>query len=599
MKTKYLLFALSIMIVLSSCGKIMDGLNQNTTKTEAVNAIENESNDNAGTAKKSKVVDEKFLNSIHYVSNDATETEQVVRGDGTIIMRTTSRDNENLSIIEDIYDNEPNFIQKTYYGEKIVISTYSIAETGVDYTTKDLSSRTIVYDTNGKEIGLEIDNQNVRFSAKNKLFYNEYTDNVGSFDLRIYDTDTKKSEKMKHKYLSHFSDFIVNSSSSWDKTDAPYETLIYDINMNPVKQIKGYTMTSDLKIAGQKYMVMKKVSTQSYIDYNEKDWYNYMDDHFNFLFDEDVRTVVYNSDNSIATVNRDDIEFDYDFVNRKQVGETRAYAGYENNFERLRIIKDKYEATASYIKTINSPAYDYVDTRYYEGKVLFFGHNYIDKEPSLDVYDERANLLLKAEDLTSVFEDEGLFLLDYQTLYDFDLNVVKKFDTKIILDRYSKFGKVFFADSNDDNYQDRETFNLYDIDFNILIPEVTKINTYLSDDYIILSKKKNTYILDKNLNPTKTIVDRRLNINHWYNDVKYYNFKDLDTNRAGVMDPDFNILVDGLKSATYLQEKYFTYLNGFKYGLMDYEGNVLLSYSIFDTMSEDSVRDDYKIKYVE
>ena len=599
MKTKYLLFALSIMIVLSSCGKIMDGLNQNTIKTEAVNAIENESNDNASTAKKSKVVDEKFLNSIHYVSNDATETEQVVRGDGTIIMRTTSRDNENLSIIEDIYDNEPNFIQKTYYGEKIVISTYSIAETGVDYTTKDLSSRTIVYDTTGKEIGLEIDNQNIRFSAKNKLFYNEYTDNVGSFDLRIYDTDTKKSEKMKHKYLSHFSDFIVNSSSSWDKTDAPYETLIYDINMNPVKQIKGYTMTSDLKIAGQKYMVMMRVSTQSYIDYNDKPWYNYMDDHFNFLFDKDVRNIVYNTENPVATMSRDDIEFDYDFVNRKQVGDSRPYSGYQDNYERLRKIKDKYEATASYIKEKNKKNYDYVDTRYYEGKVLFFGHNYTDDQRSLDIYDEQANLKLQAEDLTSIFEDEGMFLLDYQTLYDFDLNVIKKFDTKIVLDRYQKFGTVFFADTNDENYRDRELFNFYDKNFNVLIPEVTNLNPYSTDDYIFVSDKKNTYILDKDLKPYKTFEGRRLNINHWYNDVKYYNFKDLDTNRAGVMDPDFNILVDGLKSATYLQEKYFTYLNGFKYGLMDYEGNVLLSYSIFDTMSEDSVRDDYKIKYVE
>ena len=599
MKTKYLLFALSIMIVLSSCGKIMDGLNQNTIKTEAVNAIENESNDNASTAKKSKVVDEKFLNSIHYVSNDATETEQVVRGDGTIIMRTTSRDNENLSIIEDIYDNEPNFIQKTYYGEKIVISTYSIAETGVDYTTKDLSSRTIVYDTTGKEIGLEIDNQNIRFSAKNKLFYNEYTDNVGSFDLRIYDTDTKKSEKMKHKYLSHFSDFIVNSSSSWDKTDSPYETLIYDINMNPVKQIKGYAMTSDLKIAGQKYMVMMRVSTQSYIDYNDKPWYNYMDDHFNFLFDKDVRNIVYNTENPVATMSRDDIEFDYDFVNRKQVGDSRPYSGYQDNYERLRKIKDKYEATASYIKEKNKKNYDYVDTRYYEGKVLFFGHNYTDDQRSLDIYDEQANLKLQAEDLTSIFEDEGMFLLDYQTLYDFDLNVIKKFDTKIVLDRYQKFGTVFFADTNDENYRDRELFNFYDKNFNVLIPEVTNLNPYSTDDYIFVSDKKNTYILDKDLKPYKTFEGRRLNINHWYNDVKYYNFKDLDTNRAGVMDPDFNILVDGLKSATYLQEKYFTYLNGFKYGLMDYEGNVLLSYSIFDTMSEDSVRDDYKIKYVE
>ena len=137
-----------------------------------------------------------------------------------------------------------------------------------------------------------------------------------------------------------------------------------------------------------------------------------------------------------------------------------------------------------------------------------------------------------------------------------------------------------------------------------LLPEVERIDSLNAENIELrkqLTKMKEELDIDYTVNDYEflnaTVISR--NINHWYNDVKYYNFKDLDTNRAGVMDPDFNILVDGLKSATYLQEKYFTYLNGFKYGLMDYEGNVLLSYSIFDTMSEDSVRDDYKIKYVE
>ena len=64
-----------------------------------------------------------------------------------------------------------------------------------------------------------------------------------------YEIDEKKSTKMPQKSLDSFNDFIVNSSSSWDKIDSPYETLIYDINMNFVKKIYNDTMLSKIKIA--------------------------------------------------------------------------------------------------------------------------------------------------------------------------------------------------------------------------------------------------------------------------------------------------------------------------------------------------------------
>ena len=66
-----------------------------------------------------------------------------------------------------------------------------------------------------------------------------------------------------------------------------------------------------------------------------------MDDHFNFIFDKDINIRLYNKKELVLTINRGDIQFDYDFVNRKQVDENKPYIGYEDNYERLRIIKDK------------------------------------------------------------------------------------------------------------------------------------------------------------------------------------------------------------------------------------------------------------------
>jgi D-lyxose ketol-isomerase len=45
---------------------------------------------------------------------------------------------------------------------------------------------------------------------------------------------------------------------------------------------------------------------------------------------------------------------------------------------------------------------------------------------------------------TNIFEDQGLFLLGYDTLYDFDMNIVKKFDEKIVLDKNMKNSILHF-----------------------------------------------------------------------------------------------------------------------------------------------------------
>lgn len=592
---KIISVSLIVGLVISACSFNINNKNAVSSVSEtSVSLNSDNQNENA----KYKFNMEKFENRLHVLINDSTDTQSIVNGKGEILLKSKSINSEYVNLIEDISDDNPDFMYKTIYGEKIVVSTYSIAETGVEYTTKDMSSRTIVYDKNGKEIGFNIENPNIRFSAKNKIFYNVYTDNEGNYEMLYFDVDEKKSTRMEHQSINSFNDFIVNSSSAWDKTDLPSETLIYDINMNFVKRIENYAMLSKIKIADQYFMLMKKIPTASNADSNDyEDMYNYMDDHFNFIFDKDVNTDAYNRNEPVLTIRRGDIQFDYDFVNRKQVGENKPYVGYEDNYERLRIIKDKYQATSSIISKKDSD-YDYVDTRYYNGKVLFFAQKVVDDVFYCDIYDEKANLLIHGPYYTNIFEEQGLFLLGYDTLYDFDMKIVKKFDEKIVLDKYDKFNTVFFTDQLNSNYDSRSKFNLYDKNFKTVMENVVSVNNYTYNDYLVVADKNNTYILDKDLNRVKTF-DRSLNILHYNDSLEFYNFTDLNTNRQGIIDKNFNVIIDNMKYVGSLDNDYFTYLNGFRYGFMDYNGNVIYSYSIFDTMNEDSVYDDYKIKFIE
>ncbi len=76
---------------------------------------------------------------------------------------------------------------------------------------------------------------------------------------------------------------------------------------------------------------------------------------------------------------------------------------------------------------------------------MFFAQKVVDNIFYCDIYDKNANILLKGPYYTNIFEDQDLFLLGYDTLYDFDMNIVKKSDEKTVLDKYEKFNTAFFT----------------------------------------------------------------------------------------------------------------------------------------------------------
>ena len=115
---------------------------------------------------------------------------------------------------------------------------------------------------------------------------------------------------------------------------------------------------------------------------------------------------------------------------------------------------------------------------------------------------------------------------------------------------------------------------------------------YAFSDKISIVTNQGTDLLDKNLSSVKHF-DKKLRIDNWYPDANHYSFTDKDTNMMGVLDLDFNIVVDNLKAVSEMTDKYFVFVNGFKYGFMDYEGNILFDFSIFDSMRDDADPTDY------
>ena len=164
------------------------------------------------------------------------------------------------------------------------------------------------------------------------------------------------------------------------------------------------------------------------------------------------------------------------------------------------------------------------------------------------------------------------------------------------LSRSDKFGKSFFIERFDirDQYENNnidsiKPFKIYDKDFNVLYDNVIKVYEYTLDDYFVVVDKENTKFIavdnDGKLY-VKKVIDRPLDVSNWYSESNKNAFMDLKTGHFGILDEVLNIKVDDLKNAIDLKKDYFTYEKGFSFGLMDYEGNIINKYSIFNTMGE-------------
>lgn len=544
--------------------------------------------------------DPDFLNKLHLIRNPKTNTEMIVKGDGTIVLKTMEPMIEQIGIIEDVSENTSNYVYKIYNGENLENKTYTY-EDGSQFESKELSMRTVFYDKNGKEIGLVTNTYGANYTTKNMIIYRDNSDTSDENYLFAYDVMTKETTKLPYQNLYTYNGNFLMSTDAYDESIENEFIIVCDEDFREIKRIEGYSLEGVDKRKGVYLANVSKWVKGNNGESVKK--YNYLDENYNFIFDEDIDERIWIETFPILTVRKGDIAFDYDFSKRKRVSEDRPYVKEENKWEIIQAERDKYEENRLKLQ-IENDKYEYVSVFTYGEDVLYMAYNKMGtgmfEDNACDIFNENLEKVATFDSVDNQYNEEGYLFVNKDTIYNTKLEVVKKFNEKCQLNRMEKFGRIFFANSVSADYSSKKDFELYDVNFNTLYEHLSVVETNTYDDYILLADKDNTMLLDKDAN-LKTIFEGRcIDIKSWYDDdnIGYKVFVDIKNDRMGIVDDKFNITVDNLKVIESLKEKYFTFQNGFKYGLMDYDGNPILTYSIFDTMMEDSVRKDFDGNFV-
>lgn len=538
-----------------------------------------------------------FRDDIYLITNPSNGVLSLVKGDGKVLLTTYEPDIENIGKIIDIDKDKTNYIYKTYTGEKYIKE--NIGSGDYEYVDVRPTQKCIVYDKNGNEIGLVMDSYSPKYSSINKIIYTE-----GSSDydgLMAYDVNTKESTKIDSDEIYVMNGRFLLTTSAWDDVVENEEISICDENLNVIKKIEGYSLTGVSKVKDTEYASIRKKIKDSGED---KYKYNFIDSDFNIIFENDIDEVIWTGDQSYITLRNENKIIDYNFVDKKFVGEEKDYdkAIKGGNKE----LEEKYSDTEAKIlneNTVNGKS-KYWSIYHFDcnDKVIYVAHMQSDigmfDNDKVDIYDENGKKVAEFDDLSNQFNKSGLLFVNHDTLYDINLNVVGKLKEKRNLELENKFDKVYFSDGIGLDYSSIKPFTLYNDKMEPVLTnlECIEMNTY--DDYIVIVDSEGTKLLDKDFNIIKKL-DRKLDIKSWYdNEKSYKTFEDLDTERMGIIDKDLNILVDKLKYVGTMENKYFEYQNGFEYGIMDYEGKPIIKFSIFDNMMEDSVKNDFRGDYV-
>ena len=541
--------------------------------------------------------DPEFLNKLHEIRNPMTYTTMLVKGDGTIVLKTMEPNIEQLGVVEDIDKNTTNYIYKTYNGEGLETKTYGEGESQFEST--DLSIRTVFYDKDGKEVGLTTNSYGANYSSKSKIIYRDNSLPYGEKDLRAFDVNTKEISELPYKNIySYDGKFWMSTDEYGDDKEANEVIVVYDGDLKEIKRIEGYSLNG---VENRKDAYIVRVSKRIKSDDGSDRKYNFIDENYQLLFDEDLDEIIWGDDFPVLTLRRGNNAFEYDFSKKEKVSEDKPYVEKKSSWEELMDEQRPYEELK--LEVEKKGKYQYVNALVHGGNVLFLAYKDMNvgmfDDNTCDVYNEKLEHIASFDSVDNVFNEHGYIFANRNTIYNDKLETVKKFDVKCHVERVDKFDKVFFSNGTAEDYSKRKDFELYDENFNVVFDHIDSLDSYVYDDYFVMTRGDNTYFADKDLNIVKEILGRPITIQGWYRDeIKYRPFVDLKTERMGIIDNEFQFLVDGLKDVSSLTKNYFTYQSGFKYGLMDYEGIPILTYSIFDTMREDAVEKDFAGEFV-
>lgn len=527
------------------------------------------------------------VDGIYHITNPTTNGEMIVNGRGEILAKN-SEEATNLSLLDDERTHECNYFYRMGIDKKFVDKEYN-PDDGEKYTMKEGSFRSTFYDKSGNEIGLSVDKTyGASFVLNDYLAYSKFDEEKNESTLYLFNAKTKESKKLLHTILYFFSDRPVLSSSTWDDMDNNKEIIIYDDDFNEINKISGYSVINTMTPYNINLLrVGKKANTK----YGTID--NFLDESFNFILEKDVEILDMDDSKGIITIKDNDVYYDYDITKKMKISEDKPYSKYDKALS----YDDKYkalEATISNIKSFDANT-TFVSPMIYKGKIIYEAQ--LENKSSeirfpARIYNDTLDKMKEFETIDFIDEERGKIFANHGEVYDFDLNLIHNLGKDVSAEYYTCNGKTFYIDMFDSNYEKRDKFNLYDENFNVLLKDIKYADFYTFENMIQVEDMNSTKIYDTNIEIIKDF-NRQIIVNNQYG-VDYYSFTDENTKRMGVMDKDYNIIIDNLKFVHEFRPGYFTYQNGFKYGLMDYTGKVLLSFSIFDSMNEDSNPKDYR-----
>lgn len=534
------------------------------------------------------------------ITNPETNASVIVNKDGKILLKSIDPSNENIYIVYDLFTDKPSYLAKVFSGEEKITKTvrYSKDE---EWSYSDPSERVVLYDLDGKEIGFEVSRGYGSVNSVGDKIVCAIDD-----ESIIYDTKTKEQTKIPFRGLTKCGNVAISYSYNSDDKGIT----IYDKDMKEIKKYPDYSYYYSISYEDTLiHRVRHEIEEDKYV-------YNYLDDDGNLLFDRNV-------ENNIVTINKDpvadiiigDTIAKYDFVKKSYVSSPSEITKEEK--EKLLTEKEDsfQEEKNENIDKIRQQLSDYEDVyvynNTYEGRHIYIAsyngryeittpsdadkmrHSEIADKYIMDynVYDN--NLKLVAEKVNNVMTslcDYGYFGIN-GVIYDFYGEEVLKLDKEVDF-IYEKINdKVYFVDRWLPNYEVNPSMTVYDDKFNILYEDIKDFAYMTNNDIVFMTDSASTKIYDKEFNVIKDLgIKTRTTYN--YTD-QYYTLADLDTTRELIIDKEGNILVSGLKDITRMDDEYFVYQNGFKYGVMKYDGEVIVSLSIFDTMKEDANPRDY------
>lgn len=544
---------------------------------------------------------------IYQIANPINNSNVIVDKNGKVLLKTIDPDNEYISIVYDLYTEEPAFLSKTYMGEDLKEVKYD------DYSYHSPTYRIVYYDLDGNLLDLDIDGASGYCAAWGKYLL------IGSDNgTYIYDSEEKILNMSELRNFELLGKNLLLNNSQWN--DGARRIEIYDRDVNQIKVINDYAYSYRNTINGKGYhQVVLPIKNQKdkQITINGKTYttdddenkvlYNFLDENGDFFFDNPVENEINNAESDVVDFISGNLYFKYDMAKKQYVSSPSVIS----DEEREKIIKDT--STSDFMKDrdedknimklqekYNNEEYAWVDKQSYNNKNIYavmYGGTIINEGTEdekyveyIDLYDNDLNLKIEHSENIQLLPKCGYFLND-KDLYDINFNYIMTFDEESKFTIIEKGDNIYIFDRFDYDYQDKEKFNLYDKDFKILKEGISDISWYNNNDCIYVTDDKNTYMYDKDFKLIKELGGRYI-IDGYYDD-DHMVFTDISTGRYGIMDNEAKILISGLKFIMGLEDEYFIYQNGFKYGLMDYDGNAIVSLSIFSTMKEDARLSDY------